>query len=101
MEIDLSKQLYQKYFKLTNRLITVTLKNGTIVSGVFISFCKNESYDTKQYITKWLLLNEHESYTLGIDDFGCLIGLYIQQNEIAEILFHADNSTMKFIESNQ
>ncbi len=96
MENELSKLLYDKYFDLTHRSISITLKSGREVCGVFISFFRGENYAKSTYITKWHLVDEIYSLSLGIDAFGFLIGEYIMQNDIAEIRFHQDNSIMKF-----
>ncbi len=96
MENDLSKQLYDKYFKLTNRNITVTLKNGNKISGLFISFFRGDEWWENPYITQWHLVDEKHKTTLGIDALGFIIGEYIKQKDIAEISFYQDNSIIKF-----
>lgn len=96
MENNLSEQLYQKYFNLTNRTIEVTLKNGRKITGVFVSFCLGEEERNEPYTTKWHIVNEKDKHTLGIDAFGFLIGEYIEQKDIESIKFFDDNSEMKF-----
>ena len=96
MKTDLSKSLYEKYFDLTMRTVTVILKNQKIIIGVFISFCLGDQYSFEPFITKWHIVNEADKNTLGIDSFGFLIGECINQNDISEILFHENNSVMKF-----
>jgi small nuclear ribonucleoprotein (snRNP)-like protein len=99
MENDLSKQLYDSYFKLTNRTITVTLKNGRKMVGVFIAFCRGNNLVEKPYITHWHLVDKNHKTTVGIDAFGYPIGEYIPQKDIAEIQFHQNNSSMLFAEN--
>lgn len=96
MATELSKLLYEKYFKLTNPAITVTLNNGKKITGVFISFFVGDEVSGEPYITKWHIVSEADKDTFGIDPFGFLIGEYIKQNDIAEIRFHQDKSKMKF-----
>ncbi len=96
MKMDLSKLLYDKYFNLTMRTVTVILKNRKIIIGVFISFCVGDPYCLEPFITKWHIVSDADKNTLGIDSFGFLIGEYVKQNEISEIVFHENNSVMKF-----
>lgn len=96
MKIDWSKLLYDKYFNLTDRFITVTLKNGVIISGFFIAFRCGNRLSSDSFITQWQLVSEADKNTLGIDPAGFFLGQFVQQKDILEINFHQDNSIMHF-----
>ena len=97
METDLSKQLYDRYFKLRNRVVTVTMRNGREITGVLIAFYRGEKDWGEPYIAEWHIVDEKYKMTSGIDAFGFPIGEYIKQKEIESIKFLADNSEIKFI----
>lgn len=97
MENDASKQLYDAYFNLTNRYVTVILRNGKALEGCFVAFCRGEEREGESYITRWHLVNGTDDSLLGVDAFGFLPGTYINQADIAEIRFHQTNQTMKFL----
>lgn len=96
MEPDFSEIFYEKYFKRSDTLIEVTLKSGRKIRGVFISFFLGDQDSSEPYITKWHIVEEKCKMTLGIDEFGFLIGEYINQKEIRSIKFLDDNSEMQF-----
>ena len=96
MKADLSKQLYDKYFKRTNRVVTMTLRNGRKITGVFIAFYCGDEDLGEPFITKWHMVDKKYKKTSGIDAFGFFIGEYIDQKEIESIKFLSDYSEMKF-----
>ena len=97
MENDPSKQLYDVYFHLTNRYVTVILRNGNTLEGCFVAFCRGEEREGELYITRWHLVSGTDSNAWGVDAFDCQTGTYINQTDLAEIRFHQDNSTMRFL----
>lgn len=97
MENDVSKQLYDTYFNLTNRYVTVILRNGNTLEGCFVAFCRGDEREGEMYITRWHLVNGTDSGLWGVDAFDFLAGTYINHTDIAEIRFHQDNSTMRFL----
>lgn len=96
MKNDLSKQLYEKYFNLINPKITLTLKNGCQITGQFIAFCYGDKFGNDTYVWRWQILTQSDKNTLGLDPFGFLVGIYVLQKDISIILFHQDNSTIRF-----
>ena len=96
MKTDLSFALFQKYFALENRNITVLLKNQEKYEGRFIAFSKGNVRWNEPYIFRWHLVGKNETDNLGIDVFGFTIGRYIFQSDIESVHFEADNTTMYF-----
>ncbi len=90
MKTDLSLTLYEKYFKLKNRLIEIELKNNSILKGKFIGFFKSNTI----YISKWHLVDANVLF--GLDAFGFLVGQIINHKDISKIKFLEDNSIMNF-----
>ena len=90
MKTDTSLKLYEKYYRLKNRLIEVELKNHLLLTGKFIGFFRGN----KAYISKWHLVDANVLF--GIDAFGFLVGQIINQSDISKIKFLGDNSVMYF-----
>lgn len=98
MENDHSKALLERYFALNERLITVILRNGSQLTGVFIAFSKGDEYLDEPYITHWHLVDEKDKMSLGINFLGMPIGQIVAHQDIAAIFFHQDKSIVKFDE---
>lgn len=96
MKTDLSFVLFQKYFALENRNITVLLKNHKKYEGRFIAFSKGNVKWNEPYIFRWHLVDKDETNSLGIDAFGFTIGTHILQSEIESVHFEGDNTIMYF-----
>jgi hypothetical protein len=96
MKTDLSRLFYELYFSNNNRLIEVTLKNGNIYKGVFISFFFGEEGSKDSFIIKWQIVEEKLKMSLGIDAFGYLIGDILNQKDISKIRYLNDNREFKF-----
>jgi hypothetical protein len=96
MQTDQSNELYHRYFALADPVVTVILKNGEMLSGVFVDFFRGEEDFDEPYVTRWHLVAEKEKKGLGTDGLGFPIGTFILQDDIAEIRFRQNNSVMKF-----
>ncbi len=90
---DLSIELYQKYFSLTNNEIEITLKDDSILKGKIIGYYKSAD-DKNPYIFKWHIANT--TSFLGIDTFGFLEGEIILHKNIKTIYFYEDKSILQF-----
>ena len=93
-KVDLSVELFQKYFSHTNKEIKIVLKNKSILNGIFIGFFKGDEDSMDSYISKWHFT--HTGKSLGTDTFGYLEGQIIYQKDIAKITFTEDNTFMIF-----
>jgi hypothetical protein len=96
MKKDFSRLLYDKYFGLTNRNIVVRLKNGTVFSCVIIGFYKSGDEADQPYIVKWHITGVKDKSTSGVDPLDLLNGEVIEQKDIAEVDFLADNTVLRF-----
>ena len=96
MEKDFSRLLYDKYFGVTNRNIVVWLKNGNVFNCVIIGFYKSGDEADKPYIVKWHITGVKDKSTLGINSLDLLNGEVIENKDIAEVDFLADNTVLKF-----
>ena len=97
MKIDLSIDLYNKYFKLKNRKLDIRLKNNSVLTGEFIGFFKGEDEFNEPYIISWHFIDYPKNNFIGHDSFGFFLGKIIDQNDLAQIYFYEDHSIMKFI----
>jgi len=89
MTTDFSKILYEKYFKLNNRLIQIKLDNGEIINGTIKGFFKGEEDFNEPYILKWRI--EIETDNLGSELKKTIL---LNSVKIKEVLFFEDNSTL-------
>lgn len=96
METDLSRVFFEKYFLLINRNIIVKLRNGNSIKGIIIGFYRGEPDSHDTYITGWHIIHPEDKVFLGLDTFGYMTGVIIQQKDIAEVYFEQDQSSMKF-----
>lgn len=85
MELDMSRQFYDLYFISDNHDITVILKNGKKIRGVFIAVFKGDESIGEPFIKRWHIVEEKYKLSLGINAFGYLIGEYVNQEEIFQI----------------
>jgi len=92
METDASKQLYRKYYGLTNRKIKITLKDGKCIEGVIAGFFRGYAESNETFITQWHIVDGTQ--VIEITDNSP--GIFVKQNEIAEVYFEEDHSTMTF-----
>jgi hypothetical protein len=90
---DLSFELYQKYFSLTNIEIEITLKDSSILKGKILGYFYDNENSNPQ-ISKWHIANTN--CFLGIDAFGFLEGEIILHKNISSIYFYEDKSILKF-----
>jgi hypothetical protein len=96
MKKDLSLELYKKYFNLKNPKIEITLKDKSILTGMFIGFFKACEDANGAYISQWRFVDKNDPPAIGSDPFGFGEGIIINQKDIVEVHFYDDDSVMKF-----
>lgn len=92
---DPSAILYDRYFNLGNRQLSVYLKNGTVYRGVFVGFFRGGDTD-KYAILRWHLMPEGEHAPLGIGAGGERKGIMIDSAKILRVELHGDQSVIPF-----
>lgn len=96
MKTDFSKQLYDKYFGLSNRSMELVLKNGRHVKGFICGFFRGDPDSDDPYVIKWHVVKEADKNTFGTNILGLITGEIIRQDDILEVYFDADHSCMEF-----
>lgn len=96
MKNNLPNVFFDKYFQLSDRKITVTLKNGESYTGYIIGFFYEDDITDEPAIYKWHIVEEKEDIPIGEDIFGFLKGKIIHQKDVSEIFIFCDNSTIHF-----
>lgn len=96
MKTDFSRLMYDKYSSLSDRNVEVKLQNGNIIRGAIVGFFKGYEYSNEPYVTQWHISDEKNKIVFGIDAFGDMEDTMINSEEIAEVKFLQDNSTIKF-----
>lgn len=92
---DSSAVLFDRYFNLENRSVSVYLRNGTVHVGVFVGFFHGDE-DDKYAVLRWHLMPDGEHAPLGIGAGGERKGLMIDSATIARVELHGDNTTITF-----
>lgn len=89
MKKDFSKEIFEKYYSAKDKLLVITLKDGRVLEGMFVSFFHGDE-STDPFIIKWHFvetkdLDKHRHPV--IIDGGEEIGEVINQEDIMEVKF--------------
>lgn len=88
MEKDLSKEIVDTYFHAGERVLKITMNDGTILEGIFVSFFLGDGGPDDPYISGWHFVDvsEIERYRrrISIED---MIGKIIEQKDIQKVEF--------------
>ena len=100
MNRDLSWELHDRYFNLSDRKIELVLKSGRVLRGMIIGYFTDGIDNGNARISKWHFLEEkardNDLYFNGIDVLGNMRGEVIRQKEIREVRFLEDGSILVF-----
>lgn len=91
MKTDYSKQIYDIYFGLENRMIKLVLKNGSIIKGIICGFFKGDTDLDEPYVIKWHIVKEQNYKRFGSNFLGCITGEIIKQEDIHEVYYYENN----------
>ncbi len=86
MKKDFSKEIFEKYYNSKEKILQITLKDGTILEGILVSFIHGEG-GIDPLIIKWHFVDKAdiEKHHLSID--GEEIGTLINQEDIKSVNF--------------
>ena len=92
MEKDYSLEIYEKYFSSKNKIVTITLKNNTVLEGMLVSFIHGDPEEGDPYVTGWHFVDKKdmEAYQEGLDvslEGNQDVGKIIEQKNIKEVKF--------------
>jgi hypothetical protein len=90
MKKDFSKEIFENYVGLNNRILKIELKDGKILEGVLVSFIEGNRDFDEPYIIRWHFVpeNDIERYKkFPPIDFGEEIGFEINQDDIKSVTF--------------
>jgi hypothetical protein len=84
--IDLSKEIFDKYFGIACPLLVITLQDKTEMTGKLTGFFRGEEEFNEPYIVMWRFVNENELKEIDFlpypnQEVGCLI----RQKDIATV----------------
>lgn len=87
---DSSKEIYDTYFENKDKLLEVSLKNGKVLTGIFVSFVHGDEDSNEPFIIKWHFINETDiekhKHMFSIDGNED-IGIMIEQKDIVQVKF--------------
>ena len=87
---DFSKEIYETYYNAKGRILEITLKDNTVLEGVFISFFHGDADLGEPYIIRWHFIDKKEIQNDHIPfpmDEDITIGKIINQEDIKSIKF--------------
>lgn len=89
---DNSKEIYKNFSENKEKLLEVTLKNGKVLTGIFVSFVHGDEDSNEPFIIKWHFINEGDiekhKHMFSIDGNED-IGIMIEQKDIVQVKFKA------------
>jgi hypothetical protein len=91
METDFSKEIYDNYYNVKERIVEITLKDNRVLVGKLVSFYHG-NLDTDPFISQWHFVDKDdlEMYENGLIvsvEGDQNIGMIIGQKDIKEIRF--------------
>jgi len=92
MGADFSKEIYDKYFNVKDRMVEVTLKDNTVLEGILVSFFHGGNEIGGPFIVRWHFIDKKdiEAYHKGLDvslDGNQDMGRIIEQKDIKGVRF--------------
>jgi hypothetical protein len=87
---DFSKEIYETYYAAKDKLLEITLRDHTVLEGIFISFFHGDPDLGDPFIVRWHFIDKNEIQTnnnLFPMDEGDGFGRIIKQQEIKSIKF--------------
>ncbi|MGZ4056893.1 MAG: hypothetical protein ACXVPU_09125 [Bacteroidia bacterium] len=88
-EKDYSKEIFEKYYGIKDRILEILLNDDTILEGILVSFFHGDP-DSETYIVKWHFIDKNEISKYlneisidGSEEFGRII----MQEDIKSVKF--------------
>lgn len=87
MKLDKTKIIFEKWEQLESKKVKILLKSGELKEGIIASF----THGNYSFIEFWILKRENNPFNLLLIDDD---EQWIKSNEILEIYFYEDKSTI-------
>lgn len=92
MDIDFSKEIYNNYYNVKDRIVEITMKDNTVLEGTLVSFFHGDKDADEPFVTQWHFVNKKdiEQYQKNLHlsiDGNQDIGMNIKQKDIKTIRF--------------
>lgn len=92
MDSDYSKEIYDKYYNIKDKVVKITLKDNSVLEGKLVGFFHGDKDSGELFIKKWHFVDENkiEAYQegLSISMEGIKdVDRIIDQNEIKNVRF--------------
>ena len=87
---DYSREIFEKYYNSKNKLLKITLRDNSVLEGIFTSFFHGDENSGDPYIIKWHFLDEKEISKQDIQnsiDSSEEFGRIIKQKDIKHVEF--------------
>ena len=94
MKTDFTRILYNRYFSNTGREIEITLRNGLIVKGAIIGFCKTGDEEDIPYVSRWHMVTSEDRVNKRAGELDIPPDIFIYSKDIASVTFCDDNSVL-------
>ncbi len=98
MKTDVSAVLFTKYFTLENPKIEITLKDRTVLIGIFVGYFRGDELAKESFVKMWHFSKDKNADVLDHQLLDLDKNQIIQQKDILQIHFFEDDSVMNFTE---
>lgn len=86
--IDLSKEIYEKYFGISRDTVIITLRDKTELQGKLTGFFRGEKDFDEPYIIRWRFVSEEELKEIDFLPYpNQEVGYIIKQADIESVRF--------------
>lgn len=88
--VDYSNEIYEKYYNSKNKVLEITLKNNTILEGIFVGAFHGDPEQGETYVIKWNFVPSGD-----ITEYNSL-GFYARKNDFEKIIFQEEIEFVQF-----
>ncbi len=92
---DYSKEIFKKYFNSKDQILEITLKDNTVLEGIFFSYFYGNENIGEPFIIKWHFMDKNEipkHNSLISIDWGESFGRIINQKDIKRVRLKVVNT---------
>lgn len=87
---DFSKEIYETYYDAKDKILEITLKDNTVLEGIFISFFHGDPDLGEPFVIRWHFIDKNEipnNHSPIPTDEDATFGKIIKQEDIKSISF--------------
>lgn len=92
METDFSREIYDNYYNVKDKIVEIILKDNRVLEGKLVSFFHGDKDTDEPFVTRWYFvdksnIDEYQKGLLVSIEGNQDLGMVIDQNDIMEVRF--------------